>query len=278
MTQRIAILLTVYNRKECTLKCLQQIYSQNNINKDNCDIYIVDGGSNDGSVESIKESYPNVFIKTVDGLYWNRGMHFCWEWASKKDYDFYLWLNDDTYIYDDCIISLIEESLLHKNNSIIVGATQTLDHKYISYGGLINNQKITPSGDPILVESFNGNIVLIPKSVFYIVGNLDYKYIHSHGDLDYGLRARKLGIDIYQHGRFLGECNRHNDFAIWCNPYVSLWKRLKYLKKPNQNNPNELFYFERRHKGIFIAIFHFFTTYLQCIFPNLWIKLGKSIK
>lgn len=54
----IAILLTVFNRKEKTIKCLRNITAQSLPADTKFDIYIVDGGSTDGTVESVKHSFP----------------------------------------------------------------------------------------------------------------------------------------------------------------------------------------------------------------------------
>lgn len=46
------------------------------------------------------------------------------------------------------------------------------------------------------IDSFNGNIVLIPLSVFNILGFNDNYFTHSFGDLDYGLRAKKWVLNV----------------------------------------------------------------------------------
>ena len=63
----IAILLTVFNRKEKTIKCLRNITAQSLPADTKFDIYIVDGGSTDGTVESVKTQVsPMLNIKTVE--------------------------------------------------------------------------------------------------------------------------------------------------------------------------------------------------------------------
>ena len=137
----IAILLTVFNRKEKTIKCLRNITAQSLPADTKFDIYIVDGGSTDGTVESVKTQFPHVNIKTVDGVFWNRGMIEAWKMAEEKkrngcNYDYYLWLNDDTFIYKDCIASLLRVSLLKKNRTIVLGSTvDTQTRSKLTYGG-----------------------------------------------------------------------------------------------------------------------------------------------
>lgn len=276
--KNIAVLLTVFNRKNKTLECLQRIFAQLPLDGYQIDVYMTDDGCTDGTPEVVKIQYPEVHIIHGDGnLYWNRGMYTAWQEAAKKDYDFYLWLNDDTYVYSTMLTTLLEVSFIKEDMSIIVGATQSLDRKEITYGGRLSNGKIpTPNGELTPVSYFNGNIVLVPRYVYNKIGNLDYYFTHSKGDFDYGLRALKVGIKIYQVGECLGECNLHESLDKWCNPDVPLVLRWRMLYRPNGMPPKETFHLEKRHKGLFIATFHFLTVHIRCLLPNLWIKLKKA--
>lgn len=160
----IAILLTVFNRKEKTLNCLSKIYSQNQINGYTFDIYLTNDACTDGTPEAINQQYPEVNIINGKGdLFWNRGMYTAWKRASEvKDYDFYLWLNDDTFVYPNMLENLLAASENKNNKAIIIGATQSSDHKLITYGGRLKNGNIPqPKGELTQVAYFNGNIVLV---------------------------------------------------------------------------------------------------------------------
>ena len=74
----------------------------------------------------------------------------------------------------------------------------------------------------------------------------------------------------------LGECDEHPTFDKWCDPNVPFAQRWKLLNRPNGMPPRETFYFEKRHYGIVVACFHYLTVHLRCLFPKLWIQLGKS--
>lgn len=90
----IAILLTVFNRKDKTIKCLEKLYEQLPIEGYEVNIYLTNDGCTDGTPEAVKKRFPQVKIVDSQGnLFWNRGMYMAWETAAKeKDYDFYLWL------------------------------------------------------------------------------------------------------------------------------------------------------------------------------------------
>lgn len=275
--QTVAVLLTVFNRKDKTLECLKRLYSQLPINGFQVDVYLTDDGCTDGTSEAVTSQFPKVHIIQGSGnLYWNRGMYTAWREAEKNDYDYYLWLNDDTYVYSNMLTCLLKASLLKTDKAIIIGATQSLDGTQVTYGGRLGNNEIpVPNGNLISVCYFNGNIVLVPRYVYNILGNLDYYFTHSKGDFDYGLRALKAGIEMYQVGECLGECDLHESLDKWCNPEVPFVQRWEMLYRPNGMPPNETFHLERRHYGLLMATFHYITVHVRCIFPSLWIKLNK---
>ena len=130
---------------------------------------------------------------------------------------------------------------------------------------------VIPKGEEAVVDCINGNIVLVPQYVFHILGNLDYYFTHSKGDFDYGMRAVKAGIEMYQVGIPLGSCDAHEKLDKWCDPEVPFIQRWKMLHRPNGMPPKETFHLERRHYGIFTACFHYITIYLRCVCPRLWV-------
>lgn len=275
----LAVLLTVFNRKDKTLQSLERLYNLLPLDGYQVDVYLTDDGCTDGTPEAVAEHFPQVNIIHAKGdLFWNRGMWTAWDTAAKtKDYDFYLWLNDDTFVYDNMLKELIEATLETKEKAIIVGATESTDHSVITYGGRLKNGSIPkPDGSLMEVDYFNGNIVLIPWAVYKVLGNLDYYFTHSKGDFDYGMRAKKAGVAMYQTGEVLGECDAHPTFDKWCNPSVPFVQRWKMLHRPNGMPPKETFHLEKRHKGLLTACFHYFTVYARCIFPIFWRNRDKG--
>ena len=206
----IAVLLTVFNRKEKTIQCLKRLYNILPLEGYLVDVSLTDDGCTDGTPEAVAEQFPQVNIIHAKGdLFWNRGMWTAWDTAAKTtDYDFYLWLNDDTFVYDNMLKVLTDSAVETNEKTIIVGATESTDHSVITYGGRLQNGSIPkPDGDLTKVDYFNGNIVLIPRAAYKVLGNLDHYFTHSKGDFDYGMRAKKAGIAMYQCGMVLGECD-----------------------------------------------------------------------
>lgn len=269
----IAVLLTVFNRKEKTIQCLERLYDILPLDGYHVDVYLTDDGCTDGTPEAVAELFPQVNVIHAKGdLFWNRGMWTAWDTAAKSmDYDFYLWLNDDTFVYESMLKELTDSAVETNEKAIIIGATESADHAAITYGGRLKNGDIPkPNGNLMEVDYFNGNIVLIPRSAYKVLGNLDYYFTHSKGDFDYGMRAKKADIAMYQCGNVLGECDEHPTLDKWCNPDVPFAQRWKMLNRPNGMPPKETFHLEKRHKGLVTAIFHYLTIYLRCLCPKLW--------
>lgn len=278
-TISIAVLLTVHNRKSQTINCLKNLFQQEIPSDCNLNVYLTDDGCTDGTPEAVKEQFPQVNIIKGDGtLFWNRGMWTAWDYASKeKDYDYYLWLNDDTTLKPNAIYRLLNAAISKNDMAIVVGATYSADGKYVTYGGRKKDGTIPQESDTLTkVAYFNGNIVLIPKAVYDKIGMLDSYFTHSKGDFDYGMRATKEGVGIFQVGEYLGNCDLHSQIDKWCDPNVPFNIRWKMLHRPNGMPPNETFHLNKRHYGILNALIHYFTVYLRCLFPFLWYRRNRN--
>lgn len=272
--KKIAVLLTCHNRREKTLACLQSLFQCQLPDDFLLDVILVDDGSTDGTSSSVMEKFPNVIIIPGDGnLFWNRGMHLAWKYASKKQYDFYLWLNDDTFLNYKAIRILLADSQLKNNQSIICGICQSKITGKISYGGFekTTHKIITPNGHPQQCNFFNGNVVLIPKKIFETIGNLDPFFQHGFGDFDYGLRAIKKNISSWVTSEIIGFCE-DNEMPKWRNPKFSFRNRLMNFYTPLGMPPFQHFVYAKRHWGLYKAVKDFFSQHMRLMFPSLWIN------
>ena len=98
---RIAVVMTVFNRRAMTLACLEALRTQQ-VPDGTVDVFVVDDGSTDGTAQAVVQHHPDVRLLHGDGqLYWNGGMRLALAEAMEGDYDYYLWINDDTRLDDD---------------------------------------------------------------------------------------------------------------------------------------------------------------------------------
>lgn len=273
---RIAVLITVHNRKDKTLKCLNGIHSQQIPNTINIEVYLTNDGCTDGTAEAIREFFPDTNIIDGDGnLFWNRGMYKAWSAAEESDYDFYLWLNDDTILFENAIASLLSTSDKMNNGAIIVGYTIDSKREKITYGGRNKYTGLITDVKGITeCDTFNGNIVLIPRQVYKLVGKNDPVFHHAIGDTDYGLRAQKMRIKSYISDVACGICDSHEKLPKWSDKNIPLHKRIKFLYRPGGNgaNPMEFFIYKQRHYGLLAAIITFISNHIHLLFPFLWNK------
>jgi len=273
--KNIAILLTCHNRKDKTLACLSSLYTCIVPEGYSFEVFLVDDGSTDGTSEAVREQFPLVNVIIGEGtLFWNRGMNRAWSEAAKKDFDYYLWLNDDTILHAYALSVLLHTSEQLQHRVIVVGSTCAVnDTTIVTYGGRTSaGQVIQPTNETQTCNYFNGNIVLFPKYVYEKVGMNDPVFRHALGDFDYGLRAVKACIQLIVAPNILGKCDTNVGFSTWCNPKQPFKIRWKAFRTPIGQNPEEFFVFEMRHGGLGKALFHYMTNHLRVVCPRLWGK------
>ncbi|AFY32530.1 glycosyltransferase family 2 protein [Calothrix sp. PCC 7507] len=269
----IAVLITCYNRCNITLYCLQALYQQNVA----FNVYLVDDGSSDGTADIVKANYPLVNILKGNGnLFWVGGMHLAFSEALKRNYDYYLWLNDDTILDANALSKLqtTHHQLVEKGypNSIIVGSTRDAISGKPTYGGAVKSkiwysnkyEFVQPSQELQECDTMYGNCVLIPNSVAEKVGNLDPAFIHTLGDLDYGLRARQLDCSVWIAPGYVGTCSKNSVRGSWVDTKLSVHERLNKILQIKGYPIRAWTVFVRRHSGNFWFLY-WILPYLRAI-------------
>ena len=139
---RIAAVMTVHNRRALTLECLDSLRAQQ-VPGGALDVFVVDDGSTDGTAEAVTQHHPDVRLLCGNGdLYWNGGMRRALDEAMAGDYDYYLWMNDDTKLVGDAVIALLlqtEQQLRERGHVpvIVVGTTRHPETGEHTYGGQV---------------------------------------------------------------------------------------------------------------------------------------------
>lgn len=282
---RIAVLITCHNRKNQTLTCLTKLSAQEGLKGILVDVYLVDDGSTDGTVEAVRSTHPHVKIIQGNGdLFWCGGMRSAFSEAFKADYDYYLWLNDDTRLYPDALKNLLlTEMTLHDKlgqDAILVGSVCDVDEKRRTYGGslirksrwrTITFKPVDPGKTPKPCDVFNGNCVLVPRMVAKAVGNLRTGFMQGGGDRDYGIRAAYLGYSSWICPGYIGVCRNNALLEAWKKHGLKLKERIQIVNHPARvHRIHDWMLFTRHHcKGIWPLIW--LRSYLRLWFPWLWI-------
>ena len=269
----LAVLMTCYNRKETTLRCLasllqamRQVASQDG--EKTLHLFLVDDGSSDGTSEAVRKWYeaaqPSVhfnlrleLIPGTGGLFWCRGMALAWRTALKYEqgqlfaadaFSHFLWLNDDVLLDADALQVLLADAETTGNVGAIVGAF--LDGRgNMTYGVQENWQWVQPTGAPRVTDGdMSGNLVLIPRPVMDKVGIIADWYTHAYGDYDYSTRMRRAGIKYYLASKICGRCD--NDKPDYALEAKSLIERIKCLFKPNGHNWRDAIVYRWKYFGL----------------------------
>jgi len=218
VTQRIAVLMTTHNRARTSVRCLESLRVQNP-GPWTLHTYLVDDRSSDNTTEAVKSiDLPVTVIQGPGDLYWAGGMAVAERAAMLDKPDALLWLNDDVVLDSDAIQRLVALQRTFKN-AIVIGATRSARSGRMTYGGRNRTSAWHPQRFALLgfssevqhADTFNGNVVLIPRCVREKVGPIDGRFPHAYADDDYGLRARALGIEILQAPGSVGECERDHE-------------------------------------------------------------------
>lgn len=261
----IAVIMTCFNRKEKTLSCLRHLYGAQeyyNSHTGKCiklALYLTDDGCTDGTASAVKEAFPSqdITVQRSEGdLFWARGMNLSWKVAAGSDtqWDYYLLLNDDTDMTEECFSELLSTQLYsvsHDGKEALVSGiiASKEDHNEITYGGEIlltkftaKLQRLYPSKEPQRCDWTNANILMVPDSLFRKVG-LFYPYLHSCADSDYSVMARKAGFPVYVTAKVCGYC----DFDHWTKAddrekivKMTLKERKAYFAHPLHSNKDYL--------------------------------------
>jgi len=288
----VATILTCHNRRDKTLKCLEHLMKQQGIDNIDLSVYLCDDGSTDGTSNAVKQNFPNVKILNGDGtLFWNGGMRQAFAEAMKSDYDYYIWLNDDTYLYVESLKRMLDLSnALHQEeekDAIVTGTIIDSETKQINYGGRRQKDKLHPlvflltekSSEPQKCDTFNGNAVLIPNTVPNEIGNISKEFSKQHsGDFDYGLRAKNAGFETWVAAGIIGECPSNLVEGTIHDRSLSLKGRIKQMKSPKGVPPaKEWMVFTRRHGG-FLWPYYWFRTIVRVVFPftYLFIRINRN--
>lgn len=270
---RVAVLIACHNRRESTLGCLTALRSTAVAAGAvaSLQVFLVDDGSSDGTAAAVRERFPDVRVIAGDGsLFWCGGMRLAWLEAARGDFDAYLWLNDDVTLEDGAIsrliATLVDRQRVTGSACIVVGATRHPDQGGVaSYGALIGAGVAPLSDDIRRIQYFNGNVVMVSRDAFRILGPLSADFTHGFGDVDYGVRARRAGVPVWLAAGGVGRC-ASNGTPLWQRPDVPLWRRLRELHRPTGCPPWQLARLIWRNGGWWFP-WSILKLYLRAIFP-----------
>ena len=190
---------------------------------------VVDNASNDGTVEYIKENYPEIhLIESKENLGFGRANNIALRYALDQGCDYVFLLNQDAWVEKDALEVLVRVSLNHTEFGVLAPVHTTPEKNELEPGfvSFVKDNKYT-NGDWFndmywgkMKEVYETKYIhaagwLLPKRVLKNVGGFDPIFIHYEEDDDYLNRVRYHGfkIGVCPLAMMVHDCNREYAYS-----------------------------------------------------------------
>ena len=290
----IAVILTVHNRLDKTVACLNAVFNQREkYSFFNVDVFLTDDGSTDDTSKILRNRFSAKPLHILSGngnLYWNGGMINSWKAAIEHGgYDGYLWLNNDTIVLPNLWNELEQADEYSRKQfgkgGIYVGSTKDPLTGEFTYGGFeftnqwtLKDRFLHPNGHFQLCQCAHGNVTYISHDVVEKMGILCEQYLHGGGDHDYTYLAYKAGFPLIVLKDYVGICeNDHQQGGYADFLSMSLKQRLKYLYSPLGFNLHNTLLLQKRcfpYRYPFVWL----MGYLKAFFPKMYFKIYSQCR
>lgn len=199
---RICVILLNWNGKKDTLECLDSL---SKVDYRAFQTIVVDNGSTDDSVATIRAAYPNIpILETGANLGFAGGNNVGIEFALSKSYDWILLLNNDTIVAPNFLNAFIDASK-EKPTGKIFGAKlylydkpETIDH----VGGMWDASRahfisLLVGDEMARVDYVCGAALFSHRSVFEEISLLEPRFFLFWEESDWCRRATRHGYEIW---------------------------------------------------------------------------------
>ena len=225
---KLHVIMACHNRRELSVNAVLSAVAAANFAQLRIDFTVFDDGSSDGTSEALGELGADITVIKGDGsAFWAKSMTLAEsevltrEEVCDEKNCWIIWLNDDVAVDESAFQRAIESGILAEGpgaetSAVGVGSMRNPADGSITYGGLrktgwhpLRFSIVMPSRILEPVDSFNGNLVFVPRNVAQKVGGIDGGFSHALADIDYGLRCRQLGIPVFLLPDTYGKCVRN---------------------------------------------------------------------
>lgn len=183
---------------------------------------VVDNASNDGSVEYIKEHFPEInLIESKENLGFGKGNNIAMRYALDHGCDYVFLLNQDAWVEPDTFEKLVD---IHQRRPEygLLGPVQINAEKTKVSGGVIkflvnpDNVNLDMFSDFVMgtieevypVAEINAAAWLLPRKTLETVGGFDPIFLHYGEDWNYLSRVlyHKMKVGLTPHIQVVHDC------------------------------------------------------------------------
>ena len=185
--KKVALIIVTFNRLDTLKKNLDHIRRQT---RKPDYVLIVENGSNDGTLEYLRNQSEFDFVLMGQNIGWSGGLDKGMREANRKwGVDFFWLMDDDSFPSPRVLESLLSATQPIGENSII-GL-----EGYIFKNGIPRRQE--PMEGFIPVDFVLVDNALVPKKLMEVVGTPDPDYFIMAEDYEYCQRAKRNGFQVF---------------------------------------------------------------------------------
>ncbi len=239
----VAVIIVIWNGIQDTLECLRSLEKDKYQNKI---IIIVDNGSDDGSVESIRaEGFLVQIFSTGINLGFTGGNNVGLAEARKANANYAFLLNNDTTLEPEALSTLVAAAEEHPQSGILSPVIHYYDRPDEIWfsGGLLSLVKGEALHDstkqphrndnPFETSWVSGCAMLVRIKVFDEIGGFDDRFHLTWEDVDWCIRMRAANwkIKVVPGARILHKGGRSGSRLINIKSYYAVRNSLLLVKK-----------------------------------------------
>jgi GT2 family glycosyltransferase len=209
----LSVIIVNWNTRQLVMESLQSLYRA--IGDFSMEVFVVDNGSSDGSVEAVRTTFPRVIlVANTKNIGFAKANNEALRRARGK---YFLFLNTDVILHGDAVAALLE--FMEKTPQAgIVGAQLlnpdgTKQNSFDNFPTLLSEglnksllrmffpnrfpSKRLSLSSPTAVESVIGACMMVRKDAVDEVGPMDEDYFFFMEETDWCYRVRQRGWGVY---------------------------------------------------------------------------------
>lgn len=258
---KIAVIVVNWNGRELTSRCLETLQASE---MRPCRVIVFDNGSADGSVEWIRQSFPeSEVLESENNLGFTGANNAAIRHALRDEIEAVWILNNDTEVHPGCLerlsqclqtdalIGAVGPKILYADppHRIWYGGAKLNPFSFRAPHSNIGREKGFGPSQPEEVDFITGCSLLIRREAIEKVGVFDDSYFAYGEDLDWCIRAKKAGFRLVyvptaiiwhkvaaslRKNAMAGQRGTASPLAHYLHCRNTLWVMRRHARRPGQ--------------------------------------------